>query len=346
MAAPLWFRHPASAAHAIPGHPERPERLAGLEAAMGRRDWFGWERRLSPEATREQLQRVHPAAYVDAIADVCAAGGGHLDADTACVAATWEAATRAAGGAVALVDALLTGEAPTGFSAHRPPGHHAEPSCAMGFCFFGNVAVGAAHALAAHGRRRVMVVDWDVHHGNGTEAIFRSRADVLFASIHQSPLYPGTGPASAVGDGPGEGHTVNLPVPPGSGDATFGSLVEHVLVPLAREYQPELLLVSAGFDAHARDPLAACRVTEAGFVAMTASLRRVSADLEVPMGIVLEGGYSVEALADSVCALVPTLGAATVPGAPRLERDPLSAAALERLGRWWPGLASAPATRA
>jgi acetoin utilization deacetylase AcuC-like enzyme len=331
VAAPLWFSHPASLAHDIPGHPERPQRLVALEAALDDNDWFGWGRETSPAATREQLERVHPAAYVDAIESLCAAGGGAIDGDTACVPETWEAAIRGAGGAVALTDALLSGAAPAGFAIHRPPGHHAEPARAMGFCFFGNVAVAAEHARAAHGVERVLIVDWDVHHGNGTEACFADRPDVLFASIHQSPLYPGTGPASYAGVGAGEGYTVNLPVPGGSGDATFTSLVEHVVVPVARAYEPGLILISAGFDAHALDPLASCQVSEDGFVAMTASLRRVAAELEVPVGAVLEGGYSVEALAQSVCALAPVLGGAEVPAAPEVAVDRLATAALERL---------------
>ncbi len=335
VARPLWLHHPASLAHDIPGHPERPQRLIGLETALEAQDWFGWERVRSPEATREQLLRVHPESHLDLIESLCAAGGGQLDADTACIPETWEAAVRGAGGSVALVDALLGGAAPTGFAAHRPPGHHAEPARAMGFCFFANAAVAAEHARAVHGVDRVLVVDWDVHHGNGTEACFADRRDVLFASIHQSPLYPGTGPASFAGIGAGEGFNVNLPVPPGAGDGTFASLVEHVVVPLARAYEPGLILVSAGFDAHALDPLASCQVTEAGFVAMTASLRRVAAELAAPLGLLLEGGYSVEALARSVCALLPTLGGPQVPPAPTVAVDPLAAAALQRLAPWW-----------
>ena len=344
MARPLWLHHPASLAHDIPGHPERPQRLIGLEAALEGNDWFGWDRVLSPAATREQLLRVHPESHLDLIESLCAAGGGAIDADTACVPETWEAALRGAGGSVALVDALLTGAAPSGFAIHRPPGHHAEPVRAMGFCFLANAAVAAEHARAAHGVERVMVVDWDVHHGNGTEACFADRADVLFASIHQSPLYPGTGPASFAGVGDGEGFNVNLPVPPGSGDETFVSLVEHVVVPLARAYEPGLILVSAGFDAHELDPLASCRVTEAGFVAMTELLLGVGAQLEAPVGFVLEGGYSVEALARSVCAMAPVFTADRDASASAgAAVDPLSEAAVGRLQRWWPDL-PAPAT--
>src|SRR3954471_13139930 len=216
VSAPVWLHHPASLAHDVPGHPERPARIVGLEAARGARDWFGGRRVTSPAASRAQLQAIHPERHIAFIEALCEAGGGPIDMDTACVAATWEAALRAAGGAVTLVDALLTGDAPTGFSAHRPPGHHAETGHAMGFCFFNNVAVAAAHARAAHGVERVLVFDWDVHHGNGTQEVFYGSADVLFVSAHQRPLYPGTGRASESGDGAGAGHTVNLPVPPGS----------------------------------------------------------------------------------------------------------------------------------
>ena len=307
---------------------------------MEANDWFGWEVADAPQATREQLERVHPGRHVTGIEELCLGGGGMIDMDTACIPETWPAALHAAGGAVALADALMSGAAATGFAALRPPGHHAEAGRAMGFCFFDNVAVGAAHALEAGGAERVLILDWDVHHGNGTNEIFHARDDVLFCSIHQSPLYPGTGPASDVGSGAGTGFTVNLPVPPGSGDEAFRGLVEGVVVPLAREYAPSLLLVSAGFDAHGLDPLASCRVTEAGFAGMTGALRSVCGELGIPMGLVLEGGYSVEALAGSVVELMPVLGAEGPVAAPEpVAGGPLVAAARRHFARWWPVLA-------
>jgi len=336
--ASLWFSHPASLEHAIAGHPESPERLVGLERALDGHDWFGWSRVESPEATRAQLEAVHTAKLIDGLESLCASGGGSIDMDTACVEATWPAALHAAGGAVALVDALLSGEAPTGFSAHRPPGHHAKPGRPMGFCFFNSVAVGAAHAVASGAAERVLIFDWDVHHGNGTNAIFHASPDVLFVSVHQDPLYPGTGAAKDVGSDAGEGYTVNLPVDPGTGDDAYLSLAEHVVAPLARAFAPSLVLVSAGFDAHRADPLASCEVTEAGFAGMTGSLRRVCAELDVPLGMVLEGGYCVEALADSVCALLPVLGAPDPPSAEEVARDPLAEEAAARLEPYWPGL--------
>lgn len=308
---------------------------------MDRDDWFGWEKREAPQVTREQLTAVHPEMHVDFIQSHCEAGGGAIDADTVAVEGTWETITRAAGGAVAVVDAVMSGEASYAFSGMRPPGHHAEADQAMGFCFFNSVAVAARHATARYGLERVMVFDWDVHHGNGTNFIFHPDADVLYSSIHQMPLYPGTGAASDVGTGAGEGYTVNLPVPAGTGDDAYRSLVEHVVARLVREYQPQLLLVSAGFDAHAADPLASCRVTEAGFVGMTASLRRACTELEIPLGFVLEGGYAVDALAESVAALAPVLASDQEPADDDVPLHPLAEQAARRLEPHWPAVAAA-----
>jgi acetoin utilization deacetylase AcuC-like enzyme len=308
---------------------------------MAAHGWFGSAVLEAPAATREQLTAVHAPRHVEAIEALCARGGGFIDADTAAVPATWEAALRAAGGAVALVDALLGGGARTGVSAQRPPGHHAEPARAMGFCFFDSIAVAARHAVAAHGLQRVLVLDWDVHHGNGTNAIFHAAADVLFVSVHESPLYPGTGPASDTGSGPGEGFTVNLPVPGGSGDAAWCSLVEHVGAALVRSWEPQLVLVSAGFDAHRDDPLATCRVTEAGYARMAASLRRAADAVGAPLGVVLEGGYDLGAMTRSMSAVMPVLVAGETPRAEPLEVHPLAAQALGRLAHRWPGLAAA-----
>jgi acetoin utilization deacetylase AcuC-like enzyme len=333
---PTWFRHDAGLAHDIPGHPERPARITTLEAEMVRNGWFGWEREDAPRATRDQLSRVHPLGHVDMIADLCASGGGAIDLDTSAVPGTYEAALRASGGAVALVDALLRDGDPCGVSALRPPGHHAERARAMGFCFFNNVAVAAAHARAEHGAERVLILDWDVHHGNGTNDIFHADPSVLFCSIHEWPLYPGTGPADDAGSGAGEGYTLNLPVPGGSGDEVHTSLVEHVVAPLIVSWKPQLVLVSAGFDAHRADPLATLRLSEAGFARMTASLRHACAEAGAPLGLVLEGGYAVDALAASMAALMPVLGAPELPDAAPVERHPLADATWRRLARWWP----------
>jgi acetoin utilization deacetylase AcuC-like enzyme len=327
----LLLRHPSSREHDTGPHPERAARIVAVEEALEQRGWLGWDVRLSPAVERKRLEAVHDPAHVDRIERFCASGGGMIDLDTVASGGSWAAALHAAGGAVAMVDALLAGEACRGASLHRPPGHHATRARAMGFCLFNTIAVAAQHALDAHGLERVLILDWDVHHGNGTNDIFHASDRVLFASIHESPLYPGSGPASDTGSGPGEGFTVNLPVPGGSGDETWCSLVEHAVVPLARAYRPQLVLVSAGFDAHLDDPLAGCAVSDGGFAAMAGSMRRLADGLDVPLGLVLEGGYELSALARSVVAVLEVVGREEPPSAPDLAVHPLAARAVERL---------------
>jgi acetoin utilization deacetylase AcuC-like enzyme len=336
MAAPLLLRHPSSREHDTGAHPERVERIVAIERALEECDWLDWEVRESPEVEREALLAVHPAGYVDAIAEACAAGGGALDVDTIVSGGSYEAGLHGAGGAVAVVDALLGDGRRVGASLHRPPGHHALASRAMGFCLFNNVAVAARRALDRWDAERVLIVDWDVHHGNGTNDIFHADPDVLFVSIHESPLYPGTGPASDRGSGPGEGFTVNLPVPGGSGDAVWCSLVEHVAVPLGLEYKPGIVLLSAGFDAHVRDPLASCTVTRDGYERMAASLRALADDLGVPLGIVLEGGYDLVALTESLVGTLEVVGPESATERPPVALHPLAAEAAARLGDRWP----------
>jgi acetoin utilization deacetylase AcuC-like enzyme len=225
-----------------------------------------------------------------------------------------------------------------GFSVHRPPGHHATREQPMGFCLFNNVAVAAQHALDVLGLERVLVLDWDVHHGNGTNDIFWDTDRVLFVSIHQFPLYPGSGRAAELGAGAGAGYTINLPVPPRAGDHAFVSMVRDVAAPLARLYAPQLILVSAGFDAHHDDPLADCTVTENGFAAMTTVTRELARELGVGLGLNLEGGYDVPALAHSVAASMAALaGCGDATGLPA-DPHPLAAAALTRLLPQWPDL--------
>jgi acetoin utilization deacetylase AcuC-like enzyme len=342
MAAPVLLRHPSSLDHDTGPHPESPRRIVAIERALAERDWLGWDVRLSPAAARASIEAIHPPAHVDRIEALCRRGGGMIDMDTIVSEGSFEAALHAAGGATALVDALLGSErARAAASLHRPPGHHAERARAMGFCLFDNVAIGAQHALDEHGAQRVLIVDWDVHHGNGTNAIFHERADVLFCSIHQSPLYPGTGAATDVGRGAGAGFTVNMPVPGGSGDAVWVSHIEHVIGPLARAYEPDLLLLSAGFDAHADDPLAGCVVSDDGYTAMAASLRATTDGLGIALGIVLEGGYDLGALSRGVVATLAVAGADDPPAAPRLDVHPLAERALQRLAAGhWPALAA------
>jgi acetoin utilization deacetylase AcuC-like enzyme len=223
-------------------HPERPGRITAIEQALSARGWLGIDRVRAPAVDRAVLNVVHPEPYVSSIELACRSGGTFLDQETVVSEHSFQAALHAVGGAVRMVDLLLDGEASAAFSAHRPPGHHALPSQAMGFCLFNNIAVAARYALEVRRLERVMIIDWDVHHGNSTSHVskarchrrsFRATRQVLYVSIHQSPLFPWTGHPSDTGEGEGSGFTVNLPVPPGSGDELWGSLVEHVIVPLA-----------------------------------------------------------------------------------------------------------------
>ena len=307
----LYFSHPSSLEHdpraQMPAHPDTPERIVALERALGDRDWLGWERREAPPAGEEDLELIHTARHIEEVRDLCLAGGGAIDPDTFVGEASYRAALHAAGGACAMTRALLGGEDRSGFSALRPSGHHAEPRRAMGFCLFNNVAIAAELAIRELGAERVLVFDWDVHHGNGTEEAFRRRDDVLFISIHQAGIFPGSGPSGDFGSGAGEGYTVNLPVPGGSEEELWLSLVEHIVVPIATEFDPDLVLVSAGFDAHRADPLAGCRLETESFAAMARHVRELATDLGVPLGLVLEGGYEPLALVDSVLATMAAL---------------------------------------
>ena len=332
----LYYRHQSSFRHETGSHPENPRRLAAIEEALSERDWLGLERIEAPPAEREQLLRVHGAGHVDAIESFAERGGGMIDMDTVASGGSWEAALHAAGGAVAAVDRLLGEGGGFAFCGLRPPGHHAERDQAMGFCLFNNVAIAAAHALDAHGLERALVLDWDVHHGNGTEAIFHSSPEVLYASIHQSPLYPGTGAARDIGSGEGEGYTVNLPVPPGSGPDLYLALVEGVVVPVARAFEPGLLLISAGYDAHRDDPLAQCELDEDAYRQMAAAIRELATRLDVPVIACLEGGYALEALAASVLSTIEGLQGAEPPA--QASTEP-AAPYRARLARHWPVLA-------
>jgi acetoin utilization deacetylase AcuC-like enzyme len=302
--------------------------MHAIEAELRRRDWLGYERREAPRATLDQLLAVHPREHVDAVRETSARAGA-FDLDTPTSHGSWEAALRAAGGACALTDSLLSEGQRFGFSALRPPGHHAERARAMGFCLFASVAIAARHALDALGAQRVLVVDWDVHHGNGTNAIFHELREVLFASIHQYPFYPGTGPLSDSGTGEGEGYSINLPVPGGSGEEVFCALVEHVVLPAARAYDPDVVLISAGFDAHRDDPVGGCLLETSSFAELTRQLLT----LDKPVGCVLEGGYDLDGLATATAA---TMEALAVGGPPEAHpRGRLVEAACAQVGRYW-----------
>jgi len=303
----LLFSHRACLQHDPgPQHPECPDRLRAVLRALEAEEFAHLIRDEAPQATVEQLTRVHPAAYVEAILGIRPEPDESvaLDADTVMSWGSAEAALRAAGAGVAGVDAVCRGEVRRVFCAVRPPGHHAEPGRAMGFCVFANAAIAARHAQAAHGLTRVAVVDFDVHHGNGTQACFEHDPTLFFASSHQSPCYPGTGAPEEVG----VGNVHNAILPPGADGAAFRAAWRDLLLPALEAFGPELVVISAGFDAHARDPLAQLRVWEADFAWLTAEICAI-ADRACGGRVVslLEGGYDLDALASSAAAHVRAL---------------------------------------
>jgi acetoin utilization deacetylase AcuC-like enzyme len=307
----LYVHHPSSLQHdplaLSPDHPDSPLRLHAIESAIAASALPPLTRVAAPAAADRELRLVHSQRHIDGICELCEAGGGKIDDDTFVGEASYTAALHAAGGACAMVRMLVSGSASAGFCALRPAGHHAERAHAMGFCLFNNVAIAAELAIRELGLERVMIVDWDVHHGNGTAEIFRHRADVLFASIHQSGLFPGTGGLTDTGSGDGRGYTVNIPVPRGSDAEVWLSVLEHMIIPIGLEYRPELVLISAGFDAHRDDPLGECELDADSFGMMACHLRDLAVELEAPLGAVLEGGYAPQALGQSVVATIAAL---------------------------------------
>ncbi|MGH7049093.1 MAG: histone deacetylase family protein [Acetobacteraceae bacterium] len=303
--ATLLITHPACLQH-DPGplHPERPARLESVLKALDAQEFRALAREAAPLASREALRRLHPDHYVEAILAIAPLEGEYraLDPDTAMSRGSVEAALRAAGGAIAGVDAVMAGRARASFVAVRPPGHHAEPARAMGFCLFNNVAVAALHARARWGLRRIAIVDFDVHHGNGTESACRGDPELFYGSSHQSPCYPGTGPRTERGIAD---NVVNVPLPPGTGSRIFREAWEALLLPALDRFAPELLLISAGFDAHEADPLAEFHLGEEDFTWLTDELVRLAgAHASGRIVSVLEGGYDLEALAASAAAHV------------------------------------------
>ena len=304
----LLISHPSFLEHDTGDfHPERPDRLRAVEAALADEEFAGLTRLVAPAATIEQLTRVHPQSYVDAILGIRPPPGElvHVDGDTVRSAGSANAARHAAGAVVAAVDGVLRGHARTAFAAVRPPGHHATPDVPGGFCLFNNVAIGALHARAAYGLQRIALIDFDVHHGQGTQAVVESDPDLFYASSHQYPLYPGTGSPRERGIA---GNVVNVPLPAGSGSAEFRAAWSERLLPLLDGFTPELVIVSAGFDAHRRDPLAQLDVETEDFVWLTQELLAI-ADRHAGGRLVsvLEGGYDLAALAESVATHVRTL---------------------------------------
>jgi acetoin utilization deacetylase AcuC-like enzyme len=307
----LLLTDPAMAAHAAPGHPERPERLEA--AALGVADGAAaggaeLDRPRVEPADDLALRLVHPAWYLESLDAAAARGGGWVDADTYLGPRTMVAARLAAGATLQGALAVARGEAQVAFAVVRPPGHHAAAERPAGFCLINNVAVGVAGLREAGLGRRVAVVDWDVHHGDGTQALFDADPELCYASTHQSPLYPGTGDASERGSGAATGTKHNVPLPPGSGDAAFTGAWLDRLLPVVESFRPEAILISAGYDAHRDDPLANLEVTEAGYAAVADALGRVTGRLGIPgVTLTLEGGYDLAALRASVSSTVTGL---------------------------------------
>jgi acetoin utilization deacetylase AcuC-like enzyme len=323
-----------------PGHPERPERAEVMDAVAARWLERGVEVVAPPLATCEQLSRVHDPEYLRRIAET-AGRALSLDPDTYTSPESYEVALLAAGAAVDATERVMAGAHTTALAMVRPPGHHAERDRAMGFCLFNNVAVAAAHARTL-GATRVAIVDFDVHHGNGTQHIFEADPDVLYVSTHQYPYYPGTGAADEIGIGPGAGRTVNLPLDVGAVDEDYQVVFDQVIVPVLTEFRPDVLLISAGFDAHERDPLAGMRLTTQSFAAMTRELMQVAEECcGGRMVLVTEGGYDLQALAGCLNAVVGALvGPASAPGWPvsgitSLRGRESADAARRALGGYW-----------
>jgi acetoin utilization deacetylase AcuC-like enzyme len=335
MGCPLYFSHPACLEHQTPGgHPERPARITAIESSLAERGWLGYEVRQAPPASRETLIAVHSPEYVDAVRSMSDSRGGAFDQENIVSEWSYDAAAHASGAACAMVEALLAGGGPrVGFCATRPPGHHARTDTTSGFCLFNHVAVASRHALDSLGARRVFIFDWDVHHGDGTNDIFRATDAVLFASIHQSGAFPGTGPITDAGARAGEGYSINLPVQKGSYEDAWFSLLEHIVIPAAEEFQPDLVLISAAYDAHHDDEQGGCELEASSFAEMARQIRGLGERTGAPVGAVLEGGYALDALAASACATMQAL--ADDQPADSVAPDFLTARAASHVGFHW-----------
>jgi len=280
-----------------PGHPERVDRLVRLNEALRSTPLWKFLTHCTPDAASiEQILAIHTQAHLDHVRNTCSKGGGMLDeGDTHASEESFAVALLAAGAVIGAVDTVLQKTVHSAFCAVRPPGHHAEHDRSMGFCLFNNVAIGARYAQSSHGLQRVAILDWDVHHGNGTQHIFEDDDSVLYVSLHQYPFYPGTGARTERGVGRGEGFTLNIPFPAGTNEDRYIDVFEEEVVPRLEQFKPEMLLLSAGFDAHKDDPIGGMRLSENSFSKMTTLVRDIA-----PIVSVLEGGYNLDALAHSV----------------------------------------------
>lgn len=296
-----YMRHFAGFAH-----PESPERLAAIYEMLDN-PGMSWKfTEIEPrEATHEEIESVHSSSYINHVAGTAGKDSVMLDPDTATSPETYHVAKLAAGGVCNSIDNVISGDVDNAFAFVRPPGHHAEHDAAAGFCIFNNIAIGAMHAVLRHNMKRILIADWDLHHGNGTQHLFYTDPRVLYFSTHQYPYYPGTGGVDEIGRGPGEGYTVNVPLSGGAGDGDYVKIFRKILAPVALEFKPELVLLSAGFDIYYQDPLGSMRVTPNGFAALARILMNIADSCcRGRFVAVLEGGYHVQGLTKSVKAVL------------------------------------------
>jgi len=299
------FYHPIFLLHLTGGvHPERPERLTATRKLLEESGLLNHLKELEPRPAKEdELQRVHAKEHIDRVRVTAQEGGGYLDSDTVVSFSSYEAASRAAGAAVSAVDEVVQ-EGNDVFCLVRPPGHHATSDRGMGFCLFNNLAVGAAYSLSEKKHSRILIIDWDAHHGNGLQEIFYGDRRVLYVSLHQSPLYPGSGSIREVGSGEGKGYNINIPFPPRTGEESYLKAFSQIIVPAAREYDPELIMIAAGYDGHFADHIASLALRATSYARMIALLK---SEFALPFVVSLEGGYHLTALAQSVAATISEL---------------------------------------